>query len=363
MTSFPPRHFTIILISAFLCVFEVFAEEQWHPYSVDVWKPPYNKENLRETISYIPLAKASRKWNLCVSFPHMKDIYWRSVNFGIVKEAKRFGITMRLFQASGYEYLNTQIEQIRSCVKEGVDGVIIGAISYDGLNELVSELIAADIPVIDVVNGMSSTEVSAKSLVSFQEMGFKAGEYIVKRHQNHAEKIRIAWFPGPKGAGWVAAGNSGFQNAIVNSPVDIIETRYGDTGITAQTELLEQVLEKHKDIDYVVGTAVTAQAAIKVLRKLGLRDQVKIIAYYLTPAVYRGIKRGQILAAPTDSAVVQGRIAIDQMVRILEKQVYDKHVGPKIFMLDKLNVKDFDRTTSFSPNGFKSTYTVNRLLR
>jgi protein TorT len=363
MNPLLPKRFTIILIAIFLCVFKVSAEQKWYPYSVDVWKPPYNKDNLRETSSYIPLMKASGKWNLCVSFPHMKDIYWRSVNFGIVKEAKRFGISMRLYQANGYEYLNTQIEQIRNCVKEGVDGVIIGAISYDGLNELVSELLAADIPVIDIVNGMSSTEVSAKSLVSFGEMGFKAGEYIAKRHPDYTGEIRVAWFPGPKGAGWVEAGNSGFQKAIENSSINIIATRYGDTGITAQTELLEQVLAKHNDIDYVVGTAVTAQAAIKVIRKLDLRNQVKIMAYYLTPAVYKGIKRGQILAAPTDSAVIQGRIAIDQMVRILEKQVYDKHVGPKIFMLDKLNVKDFDRTTSFSPNGFKSTYTVNRLLR
>ena len=33
-------------------------------------------------------------------------------------------------------------------------------------------------PVIDVINGMSSPDLAAKSLVSFGEMGFKAGEYL-----------------------------------------------------------------------------------------------------------------------------------------------------------------------------------------
>ncbi len=39
-----------------------------------------------------------------------------------------------------------------------------------------------NIPVIDVINGISSPELSAKSLVSFGEMGAKAGEYLAKLH-------------------------------------------------------------------------------------------------------------------------------------------------------------------------------------
>ena len=54
---------------------------------------------------------------------------------------------------------------------------IIGAISADGLNNLVKEIRGKNIPVIDVINGISSPELSAKSLVSFGEMGSKAGEY------------------------------------------------------------------------------------------------------------------------------------------------------------------------------------------
>ena len=53
----------------------------------------------------------------------------------------------------------------------GADAVVIGAISYDGLNNLVGEIRGQGIPVIDVINGMSSSELSAKSLVSFGEMG------------------------------------------------------------------------------------------------------------------------------------------------------------------------------------------------
>ncbi|WOV92213.1 MAG: substrate-binding domain-containing protein [Candidatus Zeuxoniibacter abyssi] len=83
-------------------------------------------------------------------------------------------------EAGGYTELNTQISQIEDCVAGGADAVVIGAISNDGLNNLVGEIRDKGIPVIDVINGMSSPELSAKSLVSFGEMGAKTGEFLAK---------------------------------------------------------------------------------------------------------------------------------------------------------------------------------------
>ena len=51
----------------------------------------------------------------------------------------------------------------------------------------------------------------------------------------------------------------------------------------------------------MVGTAVTAEAAIPILKDRGLTDQVKVLSYYYTPGVDQGLRRGQILAAPTNS--------------------------------------------------------------
>ena len=159
-------------------------------------------------------------------------------------------------------------------------------------------------------------------------MGAKAGEYLAKLHPKGSGKVKVAWFPGPPGAGWVEAGNQGFANAVKDSDIEIVDTKYGDTGKEIQLKLVEDVLEANPDISYIAGTSPTAEAAVGLLRDRGLQDKIKVIAYYFTPPVYEGIKSGTILAAPTDSAVIQGRIAIDQMVRILEKKPYEKHARP-----------------------------------
>ena len=335
------------------------AAENWYPFPVEVWDPPFDMASPRTTVDYQPLDKAAKKWDICVSFPHMKDAYWMAVNYGVVAESERLGVKMQLVEAGGYTNLNKQISQIEDCVARGAEAVIIGAISFDGLNNLVKEIRGKGVPVIDVINGMSSSELSAKSLVSFGEMGYKAGEYIAKLHPKGSGTVKVAWFPGPPGAGWVEAGNKGFAEAVAKGDIQIVATKYGDTGKEIQLKLVEDTLEAYPDIDYIAGTSPTTEAAVQLLRERGLSDKVKVLAYYFTPGVYQNIKRGRLLAAPTDSAVIQGRVAIDQAVRILEGKDYDKHVGPALYVIDSNNIDSFDYGSSLAPPSFKPTFIVD----
>lgn len=332
--------------------------KEWFPYPVEVWDPPFNMDSPRSKVDYVPLEKASKPWEICVSFPHMKDAYWLGVDYGVAEEAKRLGVKMQLVEAGGYTELQKQISQIEDCVAAGTDAVIIGAISYDGLNNLVAEIRKKGIPVIDVINGVSSPELSAKSLVSFGEMGAKAGEFLASLHPAGSAPVKVGWFPGPAGAGWVEAGNKGFLEAIKGSAIEVVETKYGDTGKEAQSTLIEDTLEAYPDLDYIVGTAVTAEAAVPILRNRGLQDEIKVVSYYYTPGVHQGIRRGQILAAPTDSTVIQGRIAMDQAVRILEGKDYLKHVGPALYVVTQETIKDFDSSSTLAPDGFRPVFRV-----
>lgn len=333
-------------------------EGTWFPYPVEVWTEAFDMDSAREPLDYTPLEAASEAWEICVSFPHMKDAYWLGVNYGVASEAERLGVVLQLVEAGGYTELATQVAQIEDCVAAGADAVVIGAISFDGLNNVVAEIADRDIPVIDVVNGISSDRIAAKSLVSFGEMGEKAGAFLAERHPEGSDPVQVVWFPGPAGAGWVEAGNTGFQAAVEGSAVELLDTRYGDTGKEAQSDLVEDALETYPEVDYIVGTAVTAEAAVPILRARGLDGEVDVVSYYYTPGVDRGIQRGQILAAPTDSPVIQGRIAVDQAVRILEGREHERHVGPEIFVVTQENREGFDPTSTLAPSGFRPVFRV-----
>lgn len=336
-----------------------FAEDAWFPYTAEEVTPAFSADGAVNTVTYEALASAEKAWNICVSFPHMKDAYWLGVDYGVIDEAKRLGLNLNVVEAGGYTELAKQISQIEDCVSGGADAVVVGAISYDGLNNVIGEVAAKGIPVIDVINGVSSEDIAAKSLVSFKVMGYETGAYLAAKHPAGSDPVQVGWFPGPAGAGWVEAAHAGFMEAVQGSAVQVLEPRFGDTGKETQLKLVEDVLQANPDVRYIAGTAVTAEAAQGLIRERGLQGKVDLLAFYMTPGVYTGIQRGFILAAPADSMVVQGRIAVDQAVRILEGKDYIKHVGPKIFVVDPDNIAEVERTNILPPEGFSPVFSVS----
>jgi protein TorT len=327
-------------------------------WDLEVWQQPFRYDSPSHEIQYRPLATANRQWKLCVSYPHMKDAYWLNVNYGMVQEARRLGVTMELVEAGGYPNLERQLSQIERCVREGADALIVGAVSYEGLTAAVTR-IASEVPVLATVNDIQDDGITAKSGVSWVSMGRVVGEYLAERHPMGSDPVKVAWFPGPLGAGWVTFIERGFREGITEGALEVVTTKWGDTGKEIQRTLVQEALEEHPDIDYIVGNALTAEAAISVLRARGLEDQVGIVSTYFTHGVFRGIKRGRILAAPTDSPVLQGRLSIDQAVRVLERQPFVKHAGPSIILIHGENLEDFNLDSSLAPPSFLPTFKVN----
>ena len=332
-----------LTIVATLITLSAATAEDLAPVEIDVWSPPFNAEHQHAKEHYTWLGRASQPWRICASIPHLKDDYWLGVNFGLVNEAKRLGVALNLYEAGGYENLATQQSQIAECVTQHkADALIIGAISAEGLNREIADYTAKGLPVIDLINGINSDKIAARVAADFYDMGLAAGKYITALQADPSKAAKVAWFPGPAGAGWVAAGDKGFRAALSGSALAILDGGFGDTGLAAQTRLIEAVLDSHPDIDFIAGTAVSAEAAVQVLQKRNLEQRIKVVAYYFGPGIYRGIKRGSILAAPSDSQAVLARISIDQAVRALEKQKLIRHLAVTIKMVDFKSLSEFD---------------------
>ncbi len=329
------------------------AAETW---DVNVWDPPFDYTQAPLKQEYHPLEKAQKPWRICASYPHLKDSYWLSVNYGMVEHAKRLGVRLKIVEAGGYPNLERQIAQIKDCSRSA-DALIVGPVSYGGLTPTIID-IAKTLPVIGTVNDIDNRGITAKSGVSWVAMGAAVGDFFAGNHPKGAAPVKVAWFPGPKGAGWVKFVEEGFRPAIARSSASIVAVKWGDTGFEAQLLLLEEVLEEHSDIDYIIGSAVTADAAVSLLRAKGISGRITVLADYFTHGTYRAIKRGKVLAAPTDSPVMQGQIAIDQAVRALEGSLKIRHAGPAIVVVDKDSVKTLDLENSMAPAWFKPTFEV-----
>ena len=301
--------------------------EVWH---LETRAIPFDDGSAAVPITYTALDHATRPWRFCVLYPHLKDAYWLSVNYGMVEEARRLGVAFDVFEAGGYPNLSRQIDQLKGCASEEFDAVILGAVSYAGLTADV-ERIARLKPVIAAVNDIDDSGITAKASVPWTEMGAAAGRFLAERHPRGSPPVRVAWFPGPQGAGWVTFVEAGFRAALADSSARIVITRFGDTGTEEQVLLVEEVIETMPDVDYLVGSGPMAEAAVPILRARGLDGKVEVVSTYLSHAVYRGVFRGRILAAPTDSPVLQGKLSIELAVRALEDRLTTRHAGPPVW--------------------------------
>ncbi|MCW2574171.1 MAG: sugar transporter substrate-binding protein [Modestobacter sp.] len=314
--------------------------------------------------TYTALAadKVTKPWNICITVPHLKDPIWVASNYGGIAESRRLGIEAQFHDAGGYENVTTQASQIEDCATQGVDAIIVGAVSQDALNPVIQSAVDKGIVVIDAGNGVTSTAVQGRAIVDYYQMGHAVGEQLAGRK----EPLRVALLPGPAGAGWAERSVVGFKEAIAGSQVELVDTKYGDTDREVQLGLVEDTLSTHDDLDAIVGTAVTVDVASGVVTERGLND-LDLYGTYLNPTTLDLLSASKATCAPTEQPVNTFKMAVEMAVRLLQDEPVKagfERSGPEPLMVcgplagDANNVADFDMTTSFAPDGWDPVTTV-----
>jgi periplasmic protein TorT len=355
----------IIPVGVALSTSVAVAQDEGTPATGDLesenWTwPVYNVvdgEQVPAMYEPIDPSEITQQWQICVSFPHLKDPYWLGANYGIVQEVERDGANMQLFEAGGYTELSTQLSQLDDCVAQGAQAIIIGSISLEGVNAKVEEIVEQGIPVIDFVNGISSPSVSAHALVDFTDMGRTTGEYM--KGIIGDEEAKVAFFPGPQGAGWTDVALAGFEESVEGTNIEIVDVKWGDTGRDIQLRLIEDVLQAHEDLDYIVGNAQAAVSAVQAVAEAGREGEIEIYAFHQNPPVYDLVETSEISGSANDHTVVQARMAVDMAIRLLEGQELEvNRSGPVITMMTPDNLDTFVWASTFAPDDFQPVFTV-----
>lgn len=306
-------------------------------------------ERQYEQVSARETPRAEQRWKLCALYPSLKDSYWLSINYGMVQAAQRTGVMLKIFEASGYSQIETQREQLALCRQWGADAILLGS-SVAQFPDLAASV--GDIPVIEVVNALGYPASKTRVGVPWFQMGYQPGRYLVE--QASQNPLNVLLMPGPKGAGGSREMIAGFRAAVSGSPITIVDVAYGDNDVEIQRNLLQDMLEKHPDINLVAGNAIAAQVAMGEGRN---RSQpLGIVSFYLSHQVYRGLKRNRIMVAASDQMVLQGELAVEQAIGVLQYQQVDNNISPQILTLTPQNISAQQVKLSLSPIGFRPVY-------
>ncbi len=348
------------MLAACLFTTSAYAQETADIVSkpIKVFVPDKNDvTKVSETI-WTPPAKAAKKSYICVSFPTMQDPYWIAANYGIVTEAKRLGVEVDILNAGSFTNLSTQVNQLNDCAAKGAEAVLVAPISAEGVASAVASLKKSGIPVINIIPRIAEgANLAGRSTLDYYQVGIASAQYL-KESVGDA-KVKVALFPGPPGADWAVRTIDGFKAGIKDSKIELVTIKFGDTDKNTQYNLVADTLNAVPDLDWVVGNAVAADAAIGAIKAAGLTSKVQIGSTYQTGPVRTGIEQGAIRWALSDNIVLMSSIGLDMGVKAIEGSLEpDTEIWPVPQKLTRENVMAEASSGGFAPDGFKPVFSV-----
>jgi len=322
--------------------------------------PAFSKDGVWKDAVYKPLPRSevSKKWHLCVLFPHTKDPYYLAMTYGAVKEAEAKGAALNVFAAGGYTELPTQISQMEDCISRGADGIAMVAISATGLNRTIAKAADQGVPVAITGGDVTSDRVAARAQGNWFDAGRLVGEYLKQRHPAGSKKVKVIWLGGPEAPRWSKDSADGFLATVKDADnIEVLKVIWGEPSKAAQIPLIEDALLAYPDIDYIAGIAPGIAAGIQVLKEKN-RTDIGLISSYTTPETEAGLRDGSVRAIASDYTAAQARAAIDQLIRILEKKPVMQDVDTGFTIIDQATVKTYQRDLSLAPEGWTPYFEV-----
>lgn len=294
--------------------------------------------------SYQPLPTASKPWRVCALLPHGKDRFWWGIAWGLAEEARRLNVKLGIYQAGGYDNLQEQRRQFAQCRERKADAILLATVSPSGLNDEIDAAIQAKVVVIDLVNGINNN-VTARAVSDTADLGVAAARYMLADAAN--QPIKVAWFPGPEDAEWVANAEAGVMRTLKTAKALVIQGGHALPEITQQMRLVRNLF-KNITPDYILANAPAAEATVRFLRSR--RElHTKVISYWANEPVIEMIRNGEILAAPSNGAVLQARIGFDLAMRALEGKPFPRSVKLAPEMLDATTIGQFQMDKLLAP--------------
>jgi protein TorT len=232
--------------------------------------------------------------------------------------------------AGGFHNYEIQRNQLKKC-SSAVDGFIIGSTSYSLLENYFKEM-AKTKPIVAVGNDIINCGIFAKSISNYGQMGNLLGNEI-KNFYSGKRKVNALFLPGPPNDNWVDVNVFAIKKRLKKSQVNIKEILYGELDYATQLKLLESFFYKHKEINLIIANRYAAVKAVEFLKQKGLEDKIQVISTSTDFDVYNLLKKNEILMTAVDSPIRQGRMAVDQMSRILRGKEIIRYVAPVSFVI------------------------------
>lgn len=261
--------------------------------------------------------KPSKKYVIGVAFPHFKDPYWIAEAYGVQKRADELGVEVRIQAAKGYGDTATQMQQLDTYMTQNVDGIILGAVDSKGIAPAADRAWNQGIPVA-YANALADSKKSMGVYTDDDLAGVRQAQFVAEKDPN----AQVIAFCGPPGVIWPKLRCEGFERELkAKAPnAKILTKKFHDMDRAKIADIASNTLEAFPKATWVFNsTDLQAKGVIDALRVGGKKPgEMNITNLTIGEELFGLFKQGWITYALSERAVLQGRLALDQLIMVLE---------------------------------------------
>jgi ribose transport system substrate-binding protein len=273
--------------------------------------------------------KATRPWRIAFvpKFKFLEETgqlssYWQPAWEGAQQAGRDLNVNVELVTArvkgnSDADYVEPQIRLIADLIQRGdVDGLVIAPFDSNRLAPVIDKAVAAGIPTIAMDTPVNSDRLLTFVVFDNFQAGRVMGEWVVKQ-LGRPGKVLI--LDGPSDQQNAVDRRNGFLAGLQTGDIDVLNANSADWEVEPARQISAAWLSEYAHVDAILAAndnmALGAAQAVAQARKPG----IIITGFDATDAGLAAIQAGQVSATIDQAPAKQARLAVQLLVRHLEK--------------------------------------------
>jgi ABC-type sugar transport system substrate-binding protein len=267
-------------------------------------------------------------------------------------EAKKLGVELVTVSAGGDANADQQISQLQDLTQRGVDAILIGATNADAVGSAVKQVVAQDIPVVDLAT-MPPGDITSSVGADHYGMGKLQAQCL---GESLGGKGTVGMMAGPAGQSWADDRAKGFRETLKAEHPGIkvvTESRLADNRNSALTTM-EDWLQRFRDLSGVyTASDDIGSGVVDAIDAAGRGGKIKVSTSNYSPAAEQLLERGAVVCVSAQKIVEQGREAVRTAIAAAKGESVKESVVTPVVLITKDNAHDVDFDALQAPKGFK----------
>ncbi len=236
-----------------------------------------------------------------------------------------------------------QIKVVENFTTEKLDGIILAPLDAEALANTSKEAMDKGIKMIIVDSDLKGAETESFIATDNEKAGYMGGERLAKALGGKGKVIMLRY---AEGSASTEARERGFMDAAKKGGLEVVseEQHGGATRETAQTAS-ENLLTRFKAGDGLSIQGVfcpnesTAFGMMKALQNSKLAGKVKFVGFDSSKELLDAVTAGEIEGLVLQNPSNMGKLAVENMVKVLKGEKIEKRIDTGAVLVDKANIE------------------------